>query len=439
MKKTISSIIVSIVWGVALTQGHAQSLKELINIALEKNYQIQILKNESQIATNNNTAGNAGQLPSVGIDGTLSTALNNTRQVFADGTVREGSNASTSNINLALMANWTVFNGFKVYARKDQLSYLEQIGEVNTKFYIEQTIADIAQVYYQLVYEEQLINNYRQSMKISGFRLQLEKQRKHVGVGKAGDYQLALVDYQSDSIKVLAKVNEIKSLQIQLNKILVNNPENEVLVDDTTMIESLTSLDKEAILSAAKESNSTLEQSKLEELVAETALRIKKAESYPKVDVFAGVEYSKSFAEVGFINTNRNLGPVAGVNVSFNLFNGGNTNREIRNATLSLQNTALSKENVMQEVNADVLSIYYQYESVRQRLVLAEGNVKAAEKVYSIAREQLKNGVISGYDFRITQQTLLNAELTLSQLQYALRSLNINLKRLTGEAVESFL
>ena len=40
---------------------NAQTLQELINVALANNYQIRILKNEAQVAANNNTMGNAGQ------------------------------------------------------------------------------------------------------------------------------------------------------------------------------------------------------------------------------------------------------------------------------------------------------------------------------------------------------------------------------------------
>mgnify|MGYP000350827253 CR=1 FL=1 len=62
------------------------------------------------------------------------------------------------------MANWTVFNGFSVYAKRSQLGYLEELGQLNAKFYIEQTVSDIVIAYHQLVYEKQLlmkINNTR--------------------------------------------------------------------------------------------------------------------------------------------------------------------------------------------------------------------------------------------------------------------------------------
>ena len=43
------------------------SLEEAITIGLKNNYSIQIAGNDSKIATNNNTLGNAGFLPSLNI------------------------------------------------------------------------------------------------------------------------------------------------------------------------------------------------------------------------------------------------------------------------------------------------------------------------------------------------------------------------------------
>ncbi len=148
---------------------------------------------------------------------------------------------------------------------------------------------------------------------------------------------------------------------------------------------------------------------------------------------------TKTTAEVGFFTGSRTNGPVVGVNVSFNLFNGGNTIREIKNAEFYEENAKLDKKQVLLNVNADLLKMIYQYESVQQRIVLASSNVAAAEKVYAIADEQLKRGAINGYDFRLTQQTLLEAQNTLAQLQYSLKTIEIGINRLTGTVLEAYM
>lgn len=437
MKKIINKILI-ICLTTSYSVVHAQSLSQFLNTALEQNYQISILKNESEIASNNNTLGNAGQLPSLGFSGTASKSSNNTIQKFADGSTREGNNASNSNMNFSLLANWTVFDGFRVYAKKNQLVYLEQIGQLNSKFYIEQTSADIVQIYYQLIFQKQLLESYTNSFAISKYRFQLEQKRKEVGAGKGIDYQQSVLDFQTDSMKILAQENTIKLLEIEMNRLMNADLENSIS-PESSEIEFNNKMQKDSLLIAVKNNNQQMKQQQLQELIAETSLRMEKADMYPKLSVYTGYQYSKSFAEVGFVNSNKNSGPIVGATISFNLYNGGNTQREIENASISQENSELKTKQLNQNLDADALKLYHQYASLKQRLELAEGNVIAAEKVYRIAEEQLKNGAINGYDFRLTQLSLLEANNTLSQLKYTLKAVEINLNRISGNVLNVYL
>lgn len=436
--KQILIKIVAIIAVFTINQASAQTLQELINTALQNNYQINIVKNEATIASNNNVIGNTGMLPSVDLNGTYSNSFNNTKQVFADGTIREGSNAKNTNLNISALANWTVFNGFSVYAKKDQLGYLEELGQLNSKFYIEQTVSDIVTAYHQIVYEKQLLNNFQQSLSISLFRLNLEKKRKAIGAGKAMDFGQALVDYQTDSIRLIAQENAIKALQVDLNNILSTTLENELQISDKefsfTVIPS-----KDSLLQNVENANNQLAQQRLQELIAETELRMSKASRSPKIDLFGGYQYSKSTAAVGFSNSSQNYGPTVGISVSFNLYNGGATNRAIKNTKLYTENTSFTKQQVTQQVNADVLNFYNEYNAITTQITLAKSNVAEMTKVYKIAEEQLKQGAINGYDFRLTQMSLLNSELTLMQLQFTLKAIEVNLNRISGKTLKSYL
>lgn len=416
----------------------AQTLQEMINIALANNYQINILKNETQIATNNNVVGNTGALPSIDLSGSYAYAYRFANQLFADGTTREGADANNTNLNLSAMVNWTAFDGLRVYAKRDQLKYLEQLGEVNSKFYIEQTVSDIVTAYHQIVYEKQLLKNYQQSLEISLFRFTLEQKRKQVGAGKVMDFGLALVDYQADSIRLLGQQNTIKALQIELNNVLNNALEQELQISDEAFgFVALPS--KDSLLENVKNANQSLEQQRLLELISETELRIAKANRYPKIDLFAGFQYSRSTAAVGFINSNQGFGPTAGISINYNLYNGGAVNRDIKNTKIEIENTSLSRKQVNQQLDANVLNFYNEYNTIISQIALAESNVAEMTKVYNTAAAQLQQGAINGYDFRLTQLGLLNSELSLMQLQFTLKAIEINLNRLSGRVLEVYV
>lgn len=437
----ITRHILTLLIGISLGNiSNAQSLQELINTALVNNYQIRILKNETVMAENNNTWGNAGLLPTVSLNGGLSTSFNNTEQHFSNGDTQQGNSANTSNTNLSLMANWTAFDGFAVYALKDQFGYLEELGQLNSKYYIDQTVADIVTAYYQLVYEHLLLRYYQESMSISRYRLHLEEQRQLYGSGLKLDHGQALVAYQTDSILLMAQENMIGNLRIELNRILNNDLENPVSAgEDNSSFDFIPVLAKDSLFSQIEQNNQMIKIQLLNELISETQVRIEKANHYPKIDLYGGYQFTQSTAEVGFILLNRNLGPTVGLNVSFNLYNGGRTNIAVKNARLEQDNTALNREQVHINLKAEALTYYQQYTSILQRISLAESNVQTMEEVYQIAAEQLQEGEINGYDFRTVQLSLLNARIVLLQEQFTLKLVEINLNRISGNVLSVYL
>jgi outer membrane protein TolC len=61
-----------------------------------------------------------------------------------------------------------------------------------------------------------------------------------------------------------------------------------------------------------------------------------------------------------------------------------------------------------------------------------EISITAAEKSLEIARGQLEFGSINGYDFRQTQLSLLNVRRMYTELNFSLKSQEIDILRLTG-------
>ncbi len=418
--------------------GFSQPLSELINTALVNNYQIQVVKNELLKAENNNTAGNAGQLPTVSLDGTVSTSLNNTYLQFADGSITEGNNAQTTNISLGVMANWTVFSGFSILAKKEQLSKLVELGQVNSAYYIEQTVADIVAAYYQIVFQKQLLTTYASAMQISSYRLQLEKAKKNIGSGTIQTYGQAFVDYRVDSMNYIKQQNIIESLEININQLINTNLNQALKIEDQTFDNSLL-LNQDSILSQAKTQNKALAQGQILQQIEETQLRMSKAQRYPTIGLYAGYSLNNNVAEVGFIKQNRNLGPQIGVSISYNLFNGGQNNTAIKNTELDLKNSNLETADIELTLNAEIMKFYKEYQSLNKQLILADENWNMMQAVYQVAAAQLKEGSINGYDFRQTQLNLLNAEQSMIQIKYAQKLIEINLNQMTGKIVNTYI
>ena len=107
------------------------SIEDAISISLKNNYDIRIAQNDAQVSKVNNTAGNAGMLPTVGVVGSGSYTLNNTNQKLTGGTENSILNNSSSSLSLGVQLNWTLFDGGKMFVTKSKLNEIQSLGEIH--------------------------------------------------------------------------------------------------------------------------------------------------------------------------------------------------------------------------------------------------------------------------------------------------------------------
>lgn len=438
-KKKINIFFVLFLWfSVSGAFAQTVTLQEIINTALDKNYNLQIVRNNEQIAQNQNTLGNAGFLPSAGIRADQAWGVQNSEQQFFNGDTRSGNNARNARFDAFLEVDWVVFDGFRMFAHRDQLGYLQQISQEDTKYYMEQTIADIATLYHQLIMERQMLESFRKSMDVSRFRLKLEEQKRDMGLGNILQYHQALIDFHADSAATINRKVAIKELQIQLNTIMNANPAQSIVPDETGI--ALSGFDTfEALLQKAMENNRDMERSRLEELIAESALKMERASRYPQVSLFGNYSYANQTNEVGFIESSTAYGGQYGIRVRFNLFDGGKQNTRIRNAAIVQQNAAISVQNVSALTESYLVSLLNAYDGYKEQYALLRSSLEASERSLTIARQQFEEGLIDGFDFRQTQLSSIMIENQIASLLFAMKSIEIDIYRATGELYQNFL
>ncbi len=420
-------------------QGVAQdalSLEDLVQKSLLENYNLQIIRNNQEIAENENTFGNAGFFPSVDLSSSQSWSIENSELSFFNGEGRTGENALSTSLNAMVETNWTVFDGFRMFARKDQLDYLAQLGKLDTQYYIEQTIADLADLYFQMITEQELLSNLRQSIEISSYRVNLEKEKRRLGAGNTLMYLQAVNDLNADSVLIIRQTALIDDIRMRINRIINQEPDENFSPSENIETENITIDDKERLLQKAMENNFELEQSRLRELIAETNVRIEKAMRYPQINLFGNYAFMRQTSETGFVEESQNYGFQYGVSIRFNLFNGNQQNISIQNRQKEKQNQQIRIDDTGAMLKSEISRILSQYKSTALELQLLEKNKQNAEKSLEIAKEQLAQGIINGFEFRQNQLAVFQIQNQIIRLKYTLKIIETDLKRLTGELTD---
>src|SRR5437868_8793227 len=97
------------------------SLQDAVNIALKNSLDLQLLKNNVEIASINNYIGVAGGLPLVTSNASDNEQITNVHQTLNTGTVIKRSAAVGNNFSANVTAGMLLYNGFRVVTTKNRL------------------------------------------------------------------------------------------------------------------------------------------------------------------------------------------------------------------------------------------------------------------------------------------------------------------------------
>lgn len=437
-RHTFLVLVLVAAWSAALHgQGGEMTLGEMVNKALENNYNVQVFKNRQQQAANSNTIGNAGMLPRLDITGEKSISIENTEQQFFSGEGQQANAAKQEALGANASLSWVVFDGLAMFARKDRLAQLEMLGETDTRYYLEQTAQDLAFAYYQLMLEQNLLAVYSKNLEVSKARLYLKSEGERIGSGSLLEVQRARVDRNTDSSMVLSQQAAIQELEIEINRIMNSELTNSVTT--TTEFDLAEDLNVLNLLELATARNAQLNQQQIEEIIAAKELKMNRGSMYPELELFGNYNYGKVSNEVGFLMSSQSFGPNFGVRVRFNLFNGGQKRIAVQNAKIEKETRKLETAQVSQTIQAAIRVAYLRWQSEKKQMDLEVESVSEARQTLAIADRQYELGAINDVDFRTIQLNALNAESRLIQAEYRAKIREIELYRLSGQLLEKIM
>jgi outer membrane protein TolC len=409
------------------------SLKRCIEIGLENNYSIRIVRNEQAISNNNATPGNAGYLPTADATAGLNGTLTGTRDERRDGTVETASRIASETASAGLSVSWTVFDGFGIQAEYARLKELRAIGELNTRLAIEDFMADLSGEYYNLVRQRIRLRNLTSTLNLSRERLRIVEERYFIGSMSRLDLQQAQVDFNEDSSAVLNQLEVLHRSHTNLNRLMANRHVEERICQQDSLIHPNPFLDEADLWKSAMETNVTLLLAKKNRRLSELDLKKTQSRNYPYLRLQAGYNYTGNWAETGVYGFQRRMGPTYGLTVGMTLFDGFNRKRQQRNARIEIANRELRRQEAELSVQTDMSNQWMAYQNNLTLWALEKENVLAAQENHRIAMERYRLGQLSGIELREAQNSLLNAEERQSIAEYATKLYEISLLQLSGQ------
>lgn len=421
-----------LVFGIAIP-GNSQELltvEDAVKIALENNYDIKIASNDLKIDQQNVSLANAGILPNLNAVVTENSSILDTKQTQQDGSIRELDGAKNMNLSYGVALNWTVFDGFRMFARYDQLKELQKLGDAELKLAIFTKVSDVISTYYDLAQQKQQLTALDTAIVISNLRVTTADNRYRIGKASKLEVLNAQVDLNTDTTTLLRQKELYANTKISLNELLAR-PVNtafeiveEIKIDESLLLPELMDL--------AEKQNPQLQTQIINKRVTELQARQIKANRYPIVSVSSGYNFTRSESSLGFAAHSTGNGLTYGINASMNIFNGGLQNRNEKIAKLQIENSQILIDQQLQTLRSQLSSFYQTYLTNLQLTKLEAKNEEIAKENMDITLAKFRIGTITPLEFRDAQLNYVNAKVRNSDAQYQAKVSEINLKELAG-------
>ena len=406
------------------------TIEDAMKIALQNNFDIKIASNNLDINKVNATTGNAGMLPRVTATLVDTNSIQNSSQTRQDGTTTSLDNAKNNSLNYGIGLDWTIFDGFKMFARLDQLKELQKLGEAELKRTMILKISAVNAVYFDLVQQQQQLAALDTTIVISTQRLILAQNRFAIGKSSKLEVLNAQVDLNTDKVTLLRQKESYANRKIVLNQVLARDSKVDFKVVDQVPVDEKLILSE--LIALAEKQNPQLEAQIINKRVSELELKQIKGERYPMVSVNTGYNFLDNQSSLGFTSQFTAKGLNYGLRASLNLFDGLAQNRNEKIAKILIENAKIAIEQQSLLLNSELTIAFQTYLTNIELIQLEQTNVAIAKQNLNITVDKFRIGTITTLEFRAAQLNYINAKVRYSNAQFQAKLSEIALRELAG-------
>ncbi|MEN8787644.1 MAG: TolC family protein [Flavobacteriales bacterium] len=431
MKNLKSIVLLAIFFPLVGVSQEKMSVEDAISLALKNNFDIQLAENSILQAKNNKSIYNTGFLPTAtaSADGKYSTS--NAKITDQQGNERNIDAVETKGYGGSVGLNYILFNGGARKYNYDKLKNLYALSSLQRKTQIENTLIEVYTTFYNVARNQEQLKTVEEAFQISKERLERVSAQRKFGQQTTLDVLNAKVDANKDSINLLNVAVLVENNMRNLNYLLgrdINtafDAQADVVLDEEVSYLEL----KEQL----KTNNNELKQIEINQSISQQDLRINQAGWLPSVstNVSYGLNYSDN-GPAGFLAEQQTTGINAGINLSWNIFDGGATKVRVQNAKIAMKTQGLNQQKIQLNLENQLAKFWAEYNTQKAIIENEKINVEISNLNFLKSKELFNLGRVSSLDFRQAQLNLINTKLNLLNAQYNAKIAELQLKKFAG-------
>lgn len=419
--------------GTSTASGQSLTMAEAVKSAIENNGLIRIAKLDSAASSLRTMQSRSLYMPTADLQGAATRGANSVSQTTASGVIINRDNAGFTNMNAAAVMQWTLFDGFRMYAVDDQFALMAQSERERARGQFAAVIADVMTRYATAVVARHQKQDLESALALAEKRLSILSLRKDIGSASGTQLLQARIDRNGVAAMLRRAETTYANAMISLTAAMGLKDTTRRTIDSTLSMPTLGALDS-LMVELGKRSPEII-SAELDVDAAKARVRELDAAFWPRLDLTGGYQYINNTTEAGFILDNRTTGWNAGLTMRYNLFRGQADKAAVELAQVETQRRQIMAEEARREQGMRLQQAYERYQQGRELLSIERESLKAAERNAAAAIVSFGQGLITDIEVRQAQQSALDVALRIAQLEHETFVSAIEALRISGTLV----
>jgi len=407
------------------------TIDDAIRTALKKNFDILVAENDAEISGVNNTAGNAGMLPTVALTGSGNYSVNNSTQKLSNGTETNIPSLSTTALSASAQLSWNLYDGGKMFVTKSKLNEIQALGEIQFKEKVMQTLYNVITAYYNVVRQKQQLNSINEALNYNRSRVTIAQTGFNAGSMLKSDLLQSKIDLNvntENSVNQEFAIDEaLKSLNLLLGKSA--NESVEILDSIPLGYEP----DRTLLFNKLNKSNASILNFQKQIEIANLALKESRASYLPTLNLKGGYYVSRTVNSAGSVLQNNYNGPQVGGTLVIPVYSAGETRRKETTAKIQAQSAEYDLQNIKLQVNTELSNTLTEFDNQQRLLKIESENNQLAKENLQISIDRLKHGQATSLEVHLAQEDYVQSNTRLINFRYNLKLAETKLKQLVSD------
>jgi outer membrane protein len=429
----------NLLWGQQVHEPSPLTLQQAVNIALEKNPERKAAFADTKAASANVREARSFLLPRIIFS---ETATRGNDPVYVFGSKLRQQRFTTADFALNVLntpapfgnfstrfgGTWNLFDSFASWRTVRRAESVKDAARHQLDRTDQEIVFRVVDFYYGVLLAKKQLEIAEQSMKTAQALLDRSKDRVESGVAVESDFLSAQVRFATRQQEFIRARNNVALARAQLSTAMGVPTGNEFDPAEGLAERNLPPMSLEEVEKQAVEMRPDLKRIRSEEVAQQQSVSIAKSSFGPRVGAIAGWEADNPTFVAGGGGNNW----VAGIEVQFDLFQGGAKRAQLSHERAMQEKVEAAKEMATDAIRLEVRRVYYDLDAAQQQLEVARVSIAQSQESLRINQNRYDSGLSTITDLLAAEEAARRSQTDYWEAVYRYHTGYANLELVSG-------